>query len=117
MTPATPLGNRPSGVTKLLNRGAAGCSADNGVKPKIAMPPKTMSATIATTLISENQNSVSPKTRAEVALMANSTDAKIRHQTHTSTPGNQRCIRMPDAVNSEPSATTQHSQYSQAVVK
>ncbi len=76
-----------------------------------------MSATIATTLMRENQNSVSPKTRAEIALRRNRMPANTRHHTQTATVGNQRCIRMPAAVNSEPSATTQHSQYSHAVVK
>ena len=45
------------------------------------------------------------------------TDAKTRHQTQTSTPGNQRCMSRPEAVNSEPMATAQQSQYSQAVAK
>ena len=50
-----------------------------------------------------------------MALRVNSTAAKTRHHTQTSTPGNHRCMRIPDAVNSDPSATTQHSQYSHAV--
>ncbi len=87
------------------------------MKPKIAMVPSTMSATIATTLMRANQNSVSPNTRAEIALRVNSTPANTMHHTQTSTFGNHRCMRIPDAVNSDPSATTQHSQYSHAVVK
>ena len=42
--------------------------------------------------------------------------AKTMHQTHTSIPGNQRCMSRPAAVNSDPRATAQHSQYNQAVV-
>jgi len=104
-------------VTKLLSSTASCGSDDSGVKPKIAMPPRTMSATIASTLTRANQNSVSPNTRAEIALRVNRMAAKTTHHTHTSTFGNHRCMRIPDAVNSEPRATTQHSQYSHAVAK
>lgn len=72
---------------------------------------------MAPTLMMENQNSDSPKNRDETAFRANSTEAKMTHQTHTSIPGNHRCMSRPAAVNSDPRATAQHSQYSQAVVK
>ena len=70
---------------------------------------------MAATLTMANQNSDSPKNFEETAFRPNRTAAKITHQTHTSMPGNQRCMRRPEAVNSEPMATAQHSQYSQAV--
>ncbi len=73
--------------------------------------------TTAATLISANQNSDSPKTRDEMALRVNRTVAKTKHQIQTSTPGNQRCMSKPAAVNSEPRATAQQSQYNQAVAK
>lgn len=113
-TPVRPFGKSPWSVTKLPSP-AAGTPAA-GLTPMMVAAPTTMTASTATTLISDSQNSVSPKTREEIALIVNSAAPKTRHHTHTGTPGNQRFMRIPDAVSSLPRATAQHIQYSQAVV-
>ncbi len=113
--PPKPAGKSPASVSKLPSPGV-GPSA-TGLIPTMVAAPTMIRASTATTLISESQNSVSPNTRAETALSVNSRMPKTRHQTHTLMPGNHRCMRMPDAVNSLPSATAQHSQYSHAVAK
>ena len=83
----------------------------------MAAAPTMIIATTAITLTSENQNSVSANTREENALRPKSAAAKMSDHTHTGTSGNQRCMRIPEAVNSLPRATAQHSQYSQATAK
>ncbi|MOA69842.1 hypothetical protein D3C78_1982740 [compost metagenome] len=61
-------------------------------------------------MISDNQNSVSANRRTEITLVRNTTPANRALQIHTGVSGNQRVMRMPAAVNSEPMATVQVSQ-------
>ena len=71
---------------------------------------------MASTLMLENQNSDSAKNLTETALSAKISAANTALHIQTEVSGNQRCINNPAAVNSEPSATAQVSQYSQATV-
>ncbi|MOA46032.1 hypothetical protein D3C78_1684930 [compost metagenome] len=84
--------------------------------PRIAPPPTTRKAITASTLISDNQNSVSANDRTEMILLMNTANPNSALHIHTGVSGNQRTIRIPAAVNSEPMATVQVSQYIQATM-
>src|SRR5690242_15558290 len=83
------------------------------MNPNIAAPPKRIKDKIAKILILENQNSVSPKARAESALRENNTIAKIAHHIQTGECGNHLCISCPAESNSNATVTDQPNQYSQ----
>ncbi|MCY1444104.1 hypothetical protein D9M71_605540 [compost metagenome] len=65
----------------------------------------------------ENQYSASPKARVAKALRENSTTTKKADQYQIGTPGNQRSISMPAAVNSRPTVVAQLIQYTQPIMK
>ncbi|MNQ71668.1 hypothetical protein D3C85_863490 [compost metagenome] len=109
----TPVGKSPSRV-KLLNPMLWLCSMCS--KPRIAPPPIIKNTMTVTTLTRDNQNSVSANKRTEITLVRNTKPANSALQIHTGVSGNQRTIKIPAAVNSEPMATVQVSQYSQATV-
>ncbi|MNE74382.1 hypothetical protein D3C80_1704590 [compost metagenome] len=82
----------------------------------MAPAPMAMKAITVSTLTSDSQNSVSANRRTDTTLLTSTVMANSALQIHTGVSGNQRTIRMPAAVNSEPMATVQVSQYSQATV-
>ncbi|MOA09591.1 hypothetical protein D3C78_1294330 [compost metagenome] len=108
-----PVGNSPSRV-KLLKPMLWAWSMFS--RPRIAPPPISRNTTTVSTLINDNQNSVSANKRTEITLVRNTTPANSALQIHTGVSGNHRVMRIPAAVNSEPIATVHVSQYSQATV-
>ena len=77
----------------------------------------TMNAQMANTLIEANQNSASAKSRTDKAFKVKMRMMHAALHTHVGLSGNQRCMSRPAAVNSEPSATVQVSQYWIAITK
>lgn len=114
-TAPNPLGNSPS-RTKFVNNGAF-LYPCIGMIPNIAKQPIAINKTIVITLILEKRNSASAKKRTEKAFNKNMNTMKRTLHIHTGVTGNQLFIIKPAAVNSDPSATVQVSQYSQAIVK
>ena len=76
-----------------------------------------MNAQMADTLIEANQNSASAKNRTDKAFKVKMRMMHAALHTHVGMFGNQRCMSRPAAVNSEPSATVQVSQYWIAITK
>jgi hypothetical protein len=109
-----PFGNKPALVT--FENNGADCALIIGIKPTIAPAPRIMNITIANTLIDANQNSDSAKNLTVHAFNAKTKMANRALHIQTLIDGNHRCINKPAAVNSEPSATVQVSQYNQATV-
>ena len=109
---SVPCGSQPEAVR--LCRNGAGVPSFIGSRPNMAAPPRMINARMVTTLISENQNSLSAKKRVVTTLSRKMAAQKIRHHSHTGDCGNQYCMQNPAAVRLEPSATVQVSQYSQA---
>ena len=84
--PVIPLGKKPPCCHKLLN--PIGCQLL--VNPnKITEPPRAIIATIATTLISANQNSNSPKTFTAMRLIKPIANMEESAQIHCGVSGNQ----------------------------
>ncbi|MCY1451887.1 hypothetical protein D9M71_687770 [compost metagenome] len=102
-----PVGNNPSRV-KLPRPMLWACCTSN--KPMMAPVPTTRKAITATTFTNDSQNSVSANSRTDTTLLTNTVMANNALQIHTGVSGNQRTMRMPAAVNSEPMATAQVSQ-------
>ncbi|MOA08088.1 hypothetical protein D3C78_1278270 [compost metagenome] len=109
-----PFGSQPEAVR--LCRKGAGVPSFIGSRPNMAAPPRMINARMVTTLISENQNSLSAKKRVVTTLSRKIAAQKIKHHSHTGDCGNQYCMQKPAAVRLDPSATVQVSQYSQATV-
>lgn len=76
-----------------------------------------MNSTMAATLMKENQNSVSAKKRTESAFEVKITTMNRALQIHTGSAGEPFAQISPAAVNSDPNATVQVSQYRIATVK
>ena len=76
-----------------------------------------MSATIATTLIEREPELRLAEHAGRDRVEKEQHAANTRHHTQTGIVGEPPLHEDAGAVNSEPSATTQHSQYSHAVVK
>lgn len=79
--------------------------------PKIAAAPKTINTNTRIIFKLANQNSLSAKNLTEKALKAKIVTPKMTLQIYTEISGNHRCISNPTAVNSDPTVTTQLSQY------
>ncbi len=78
--------------------------------PKIISTPAIRKSTTALTLISESQNSDSPKDFAERALSPVSTSRKNPAHTHPGTPGNQKSMMIPAATSSAATVMAQLNQ-------
>ena len=85
--------------------------------PKMASDPMTMNAQMANTLMEANQNSASAKKRTDKAFRVKMSVMHAALHTHVGLSGNHRCMSRPAAVNSEPRATVQVSQYWIAITK
>ena len=90
-SPSKPLGNIPPCSTRLPSPGATVEPPAWKPKAMIAAPPAIM-AMMATTLISENQNSSSPNTFTLSRLSAARKKMMARIQIQRSTSGNQKPI-------------------------
>ena len=91
--PSKPFGNKPPRSTRFPNPGATPPPSFPDWKPKAMMAaPPTIMAIIATTLMSENQNSSSPKTFTLNRFRAPRKRMIARIQIHLSTCGNQKPI-------------------------
>ena len=88
--PSKPLGNRPPCPTRLPRPGATVAPPAWNPKTMMAAPPTIMAMMMATTLISENQNSSSPKTLTLSRLSAARKKIIARTQIERSTSGNQK---------------------------
>ena len=76
-----------------------------------------MKATIAKTLTAANQNSLSAKIRTVKMLERRIKMIRARLQYQVGTWGNHSFMMIPAAVNSDPRAIVQVSQYKRATVK
>jgi hypothetical protein len=114
-TGSRPFGKRPPSAVKLESMGAEALSSI-GINPSIADPPSTINKIIVIILIPENQNSVSANIFTEKELSKNIRIAKTALHIQTEVLGNHLCINSPEAVNSEPTVTTQVSQYIKPIV-
>src|SRR3954447_6004100 len=103
-----PCGRKPPCAVRLLKPVAA--LSEPGSTPKIARPPRTMNAVMATTLMPANQNSNSPNEETEARLVAVSTTITISAQAHCGTAGTQLVRMAAPAVASTASTTTQKNQ-------
>ena len=83
----------------------------------MASRPMMMNAQMANTLIEANQNSASAKNRTDRAFKVKMRMMHAALHTHVGLSGNHRCMSRPAAVNSEPRATVQVSQYWIAITK
>src|ERR1051326_3817023 len=92
-TPPKPLGTKPPGNPVRLWKPSAGRPT-----PKTAAAPSTMNSTMATTLMSANQNSTVPKFCTERELKYSSTTQKAIDQIQTGTSGNQKVMYTPAAT-------------------
>ncbi|MCY1502005.1 hypothetical protein D9M68_360940 [compost metagenome] len=75
--------------------------------PKMLARPRPMKITTATTLISANQNSLSPKPFTEKKLSMNISARKIALQYRPGTSGNQKLITSCAATSSAAMVTAQ----------
>src|SRR5579863_2510518 len=110
-TATTPKGANPPYCVRLPKVGPVG-----EAKPKAKAPQIAMNRTIATTLMEANQNSNSPKERADIRFTPAIAAISSEPSCHSGS-GIQRCSSVAPAMASTGMTMIQKYQYSQPTVK
>src|SRR5690348_10021391 len=106
--PLIPFGKKPSSFHRLATE--AWCPVGE-VKPQAtSAKPVTISAQIATILISANQNSISPNSFTVTRLRLSSSSTHSTAGIHGASPGNQNCVYAAMAMTSAIAVMIQQNQ-------